>query len=93
MCMLNKLLCAGNRYLKEMDLADMAALKFCLASMGVLMGLGVSARHKKPVGLLAAILFVGTYIPLMSKFIAVGWGEENGCLDIGEACATPPQEE
>ena len=64
-----KFLRAGNRYLKDMDLEDMAALKFCLGSMGILMGIGIPARLKKPVGLVAGLLFVGTYIPLMSKFV------------------------
>jgi len=65
---MEKLICAGNKYLKEMDLEDLAALKFCLLSLGTLMGLGVSKKMKKPVGLVAGLLFLGTYVPLMSRF-------------------------
>ncbi len=65
---MEKLLHAGNRYLKEMDLEDMAALKLCLISLGTLMGIGVSQKMKKPVGLMAGLLFLGTYVPLMSRF-------------------------
>lgn len=67
--MIARLLRAGTRYVRDMDLADVAAMKFCLASMGILLGLGIPARMKRPVGWMAAILFLGTYIPLMSKFV------------------------
>lgn len=66
---MHRLLKAGDNYLKKMDLEDMAALKFCLLSLGTLLGLGVSHRNKKPVGLLAGMLFLGTYVPLMSDFV------------------------
>lgn len=73
-----KLLHTGSRYIKDMDLEDMAAFKFCLASMGVLLGVGIPARMKKPVGLMAGFLFVGTYIPLMSKFVDLYHQTEGG---------------
>ena len=67
---MHRLLKAGDNYLKKMDLEDMAALKFCLLSLGTLMGLGISPRNRKPVGMLAGLLFLGTYVPLMSDFLA-----------------------
>lgn len=66
---MEKLLHTGDQYLKSMDLEDMAALKFCLSSMGVILGIGVPMKLKKPVGLLAGLLFLGTYVPLVSKFV------------------------
>lgn len=68
--MLNKWMAAGRLMLKDMDLEDIAALKFCLLALGVVMGVSIPARGRKPAGLLASILFVGTYIPLMTKFLA-----------------------
>jgi len=67
---MHRLLKAGDNYLKKMDLEDMAALKFCLLSLGTLMGLSISPRNRKPVGMLAGLLFLGTYVPLMSDFLA-----------------------
>ena len=67
--MLNKWLAAGRLMLKDMDLEDMAALKFCLLSLGVLGGISIPAKGRKPAALLASFLFVGTYLPLMTKFL------------------------
>jgi hypothetical protein len=65
--MIEKLTSTGKTYLNEMDLEDMAALKLCLTSLGVLIGLGIPLKGKKPVALLAGFLFTGTYIPLMCR--------------------------
>lgn len=63
---------AGRLYMKEMDLEDMAALKCCLLSAGVLFGIGMPLKWKKPATVVGSLLFVGTYLPLMTKFL--------GCL-------------
>lgn len=65
---MKKLIAAGNRYLKEMDLSDISLLKICLTALGVLIGLGGSKRHRKSMSLLAGFAFVGAWIPLMMKF-------------------------
>lgn len=65
------LLAAGSRYLKEMDLADVALLKFCMGALGVLIGLGTAKHHKKGMSFLAGLTFVGTFLPLMAKFLRV----------------------
>lgn len=67
---MNKLIAAGSRYLKRMDLNDVALLKLCVGALGVLVGLGCAKRHKKGAGLVAGFLFVLTYVPLMGKFLA-----------------------
>lgn len=64
-----RLLKAGDNYLKSMELEDMAALKFCLLSLGTLMGLSISPRGRRPLGMLAGLLFLSTYAALMSDFI------------------------
>lgn len=68
---MKKLLTAGSQYLKEMDLTDMALLKFCVGACGVLLGLGAAKHHKKSTGVLAGLVFVVTAIPLAAKFIGV----------------------
>lgn len=64
-----KLIVASNKYIKSMDGEDLAAVKFCASSLGVLLGIGVPLKLKKPVGLLAGLLFAGTCVPLVSKFV------------------------
>ena len=58
-------------YLSECTWKDLAAIKFCLFSLGLLAGLGVSARRKKPAAILAVLVFLATYIPLMGKFLPI----------------------
>lgn len=67
---MQKLLHSGRRYLKTMDLTDMAALKICLLSLGILIGLFIPSRSKKSTSLLMGVLFAGTYIPLMGKLFS-----------------------
>lgn len=74
---MKKLFGAAERYLRISDWRDLALLKFCVGAMGVLLGLCVPQRHKKQAGLLAALVFAGTYLPLMAKFLP--------CLDLEEA--------
>lgn len=68
---MNKLIAAGNLYLKKMDLTDVALLKFCVGALGVLIGLGAAKHHKKGFSFLAGLVFVATWIPLMGKFFRV----------------------
>lgn len=50
---------------------DLAAVKFCLFSLGLLAGLRISGRQKKPAALLAILVFLATYIPLMGKYLPI----------------------
>lgn len=68
---MSKLIAAGNLYLKKMDLTDVALLKLCMGSLGFLGGLWAARRNQKAAGVLASLLFLGTYIPLMGKFLSV----------------------
>lgn len=66
---MEKLFAAGRMYMKDMDLEDMAALKVCCISLGVLMGLGIPLRSRRAWGVMTSFLFLGTCIPLVSKFL------------------------
>lgn len=46
-------------------------MKFCLAAMGLLLGLLVPQEKKKPFLLGAALVFAATYLPLMAKYVGV----------------------
>ena len=61
----------ANEYVKTCDWKDIALLKFCLFSMGILIGTNITCKKKKAANIIAAIVFLATYIPLMSKFIPV----------------------
>ncbi len=68
---MNKLFCYANRYLEKSDWKDIAMLKFCLFSIGVLVGMRIPEKNRKQAGCVAAAVFVATYIPLMAKFLSV----------------------
>lgn len=61
----------ADAYLEQCSWKDMALLKFCLAAMGLLGGLWVPREKKKPVAIAALLVFVTTYVPLMTKFFRV----------------------
>lgn len=60
---------AADRYLRACDWRDMAALKLCLCALGVLLGLAVPGRKKRPAAWAAALVFAAAYVPLMAKFL------------------------
>lgn len=68
---MNKLFDAANRYIEKSDWKIIAVLKFCLLSLGLILGTLVKKEHRKPVVIAALVVFVATYIPLMIKFIRV----------------------
>lgn len=61
----------ADEYLHRCTWKDMALLKFCLFSMGLLAGMQVVKKDKKRVRMAVSIVFVLTYIPLMMKFLEV----------------------
>ena len=65
---MKKLFDAANGYIKTCDWKDMALIKFCLFSIGLMLGSFVSPKNKKTVFFLALAVFVATYIPSMTKF-------------------------
>lgn len=59
----------ADRYVQSRDWKMIALLKFCLCSIGALLGLAVPGKHKKNAGCFAAGVFLATYIPLMADFL------------------------
>ena len=66
---MKRLFDAADRFLKASSWKDIAVLKCCLMALGVLMGLAIPARKKKPAAWAAALVFLATYVPLMGKFL------------------------
>ena len=70
-CIMKKLFESADRYLQESDWKDLALIKFCLFSMGLLIGMQLPKKFHKAVKIGAAVVFVGTYIPLMVKYARI----------------------
>lgn len=66
---MKRLLDAADRYLKDCTWKDISILKFCLLALGMLLGIAVPARKKTVSAWAASLVFVGTYVPLMGKFL------------------------
>lgn len=63
-----KLFEVADRYCKESTWKTMAALKFCLFSIGIIVGVLLPETYKTPVLVIFGIVFIVTYIPLMRKY-------------------------
>ncbi len=62
---------SADRYLKASSWKDLTLIKFCLFSMGLLLGQLVPEKHKKTCIIAAAFVFILTYIPLMAKYFTI----------------------
>ena len=71
-----KLFEAANRYVETSDWKIIAVLKFCLISLGVMVGMMIRPEHKRPVFFGALGVFGATYIPRMVKFCRIFAGKE-----------------
>lgn len=65
---------SADAYLQHSDWRDFALIKFCLFSMGVIAGVLLPPKAKKPAIATAAVVFTATYIPLMVKYIKIVMG-------------------
>ena len=66
-----KLFDAANQYCKESDWKTLAMIKFCLCSIGVIIGVLLPPDVKAAALVIAALVFVVTYIPLMLKLYRI----------------------
>lgn len=57
----------GNRYAAKSDWKDFALTKFCVCSIGVVIGSCISAENRKKAMAVAGGVFAATYVPLMKK--------------------------
>jgi len=62
----------ADRYVQSRDWKMVAALKFCLCAIGVLLGISVPEKHKKIATGFALGVFLSSYIPLMADFLSFG---------------------
>lgn len=65
---MKKLLMWADQYIRESDWKTLALLKLCLCSIGIIIGLAIPKEKKKFPLIIAAIVFMVTYVPLMVKF-------------------------
>ena len=65
---MKKLFVIADRYIENSDWKVIAVLKFCLISLGLILGMQIREDHKKKVIPAAAGIFFLTYVPLMAKF-------------------------
>lgn len=63
-----KLFEVADQYCKESTWKTMAAVKFCLFSIGIIVGVLLPETCHPPVLVIFGIVFIITYIPLMRKF-------------------------
>ena len=73
---MKKLFDAANRYVETSDWKTIAVLKFCLISLGMMIGMSIKKEAKKPVFFGALGVFAASYVPLMVKFYRVFTAEE-----------------
>lgn len=66
---MKKLFRVADEYLKTCTWKDMVSIKFCLISLGVVIGLLLPEVAKKTVLILCLIMFAATYVPVMIKFV------------------------
>ena len=61
----------ADEYVRRSSWKDLALVKLCLCAMGVMLGLCVPREKRRPVLIVAAVVFVMTWIPLMVKFVRI----------------------
>ena len=61
----------GDDYAKQSSWKDFALTKFCLFSMGLIAGMHMPDKYKKPVTCTAVTVFAATYVPLMAKVFRI----------------------
>ena len=66
---MKKLFAFSNEYIASLKWQHLSIIKFCLISLGVLIGIFVPAGIKVAVGVVAGVIFAGTYILVMVRFI------------------------
>jgi len=66
-----KLFDIANQYCRESTWKTLAAIKFCLFSMGVIVGTLLPQSIKAAVIAVCAVVFAATYLPLMLKLYRI----------------------
>ena len=66
---MKRLFDCADSYVQSRNWKMLALVKFCLCSIGVLLGLSVPEKHKKATGGFALGVFLATYFSLMADFL------------------------
>lgn len=66
-----KLFDLANKYCRQSDWKTLALLKCCLFAVGVMVGMLLPKAKRTPVLVTAALAFTASYIPLMTRFLAL----------------------
>lgn len=74
--LMKKLIAYANEYAKNSDWKDFALLKLCLFSAGLMIGVALPKKMRKPFAFAAMGIFIATYVPLMVKFLRLAAGNE-----------------
>jgi len=74
---MKRIFASANEFVRESDWKDLAVLKFCLLSLGLLAGMQIAERCKKGVRIAASAVFTLTYIPLMVKYLKILFSKED----------------
>lgn len=73
---MKKLFAYADEYLHQSDWKDLALVKFCLMSIGLIVGMCIPKEKRKLVLPIAGGVFLLTYVPLMTKFFRIILGGE-----------------
>ncbi len=68
---MKKLLKLGNLMAKNSTWKDFALIKLCLCAMGLIIGVLLPSQAKQGALIIAVLIFVATYIPLMCRFFEI----------------------
>lgn len=74
---MKKIFECANVYVKRCNWKDMALLKICLCAVGIMIGLSIPEKKKKCSSVAAGVIFIVSYIPLMTKFVKIVIEENN----------------
>lgn len=74
---MNKLFKTADRYVQTADWKLIAVLKFCLLALGILAGLALPKKAKKPATIGSLAVFAVTYVPLMVRLVKMFRSEED----------------
>lgn len=68
---MKKLLEYGNEFARQSTWKDFALVKICLLAMGLMWGMALPKKAKKPAVFVAVAAFAATYVPLILKLLRV----------------------
>lgn len=73
---MKRIFASADEFVRESDWKDLAVLKFCLLSLGLLAGMQIAEKCKKSVRIAASTVFILTYVPLMAKYLKILMGQK-----------------